>query len=283
MREFRVDYERFFDLRRERVIKKFAPPTVFFKEYDNGEYDIWMNIEGTMICCFLNSFDTGLISDFESTKKQYCGKMNYPKSLELRSHDFANETSWNNPSDSSYITDLENGFVFRLKRILLTTDKDSEIANNSNIKMCIWTGINGACPNKGISRTPYGASSEPPVLVGQNVQSGWLEIAPTYQAFKQHIYFLDFIPQYIVTEFTYPTIEDLSVQAEQTVYNNTMKLEFPYMKNGIRDILLRTSMNERIELFIDSDTKLNRPNRMLETGFDVPSICAFMFDKYEEF
>lgn len=283
--EFHVDYDTFFELRRERIIRHYSPPTIFHQRFGDSpyEYKLWMNIESTKVTTFISIEDSSERADFENNKIQYSGKMQYPKSLELRSHDFSDSSKWSSLNDSSYITDLEAGYVYRLKRVLLTTDKDSSVPNGNQIKMAIWTSLSASCPDIGSTRTAYGMAHEPPILVGQNVQSGWIEIAPDFQAFKQHVYFSNFAPQYVVTEFTYDTIEDLSVQAEQTVYKNTMKLEFPYMKNGIRDILFRTSLKERVELFISGDTELNRPSRMLESGFDVPSICAFMFDKYEEF
>lgn len=234
---------------------------------DSGDsYSLFVELQNIIITSdVIKDSDNGL--DFDTNRKPFSNKIVSPAVLEIKSHDFCDPTNWiYSPENSLYCIQPLPGKSIKLQRAQVVCDKAIDL-NTQQVHFILWESILAPCPNY-VSGTVTAASGE-----------GWVAVYPTppdVQEVEVRIYLSDGYPLYKATVFTYNSIQDLLIKSTQAdVGSNLYCLSYNYYLNNT-NVCFRSSLNERLELFLSGDTPLLTPNS---------EFCraTFMFDSYDEF
>lgn len=273
--EILLPYSDILTLRKQLRFKSKIPAILYYDQTIDG-YNIWIRDLGATHLA--NITDSGEIASFESSVKPFCNKLDIPASKIIRTHDFSDNTSWQNGTNNSiYCIAPESGKDVIVSEIKGKTHKDLTFGTGQEFELVIWQGITAACPTYNNEKTSYGSPLYNP---GQGVLTGWYKAYPSAndeQEVGVFVYFDNNVPQYMVTEFCFYSLDDFKDKAEYREDGDSLRFKYPFVDYGVF-VNLRSSMNERIELFVNDDNEITRPE-----GSNIKSTVAAVILEYNEF
>lgn len=252
-----LTYQEILSIRKENRFINKIPPILFYDDLGSGEYNLWIKIDGNTLYC--NLTDSGEITDFESNVKPYCNKYDVPSSKIIKTHDFSDNTNWiNGASESVYCIQPDSGKDLIVKQINGKIDKGTTFTSGQEFELVIWQSLGASCPSYSNTSTAYGSPLYNP---GGGVYTGWLKVYPAtadVQEASVFVYFDTNVPQYMVTEFCYYSLDDFKDKAEFREDGDTLRFKYEFIDYGAF-VALRSSLNERIEMFTSNNNILQKP------------------------
>lgn len=267
----KVTYSEMLDLRRKICNRDTIAPVLYSSKV-GSEYILTMQDNNFSLETVVTGTD---ITDFEANRLQYCNKLFIPDIVEKVTHDFADNTMWlYGTSNSFYPVFPDSGKLLRVKRFLVKFDKGATLTQD--VKMCLWQTVDGtavpAMTNN--SATVYGVA---PFFNPPTTYTGWYKYYPPVndpQEVEVWLYMNNGTAQYKVSAFTYSTLEEIRLKAEDKIVGNYIIAEYNYKNMGI-SMSLCSSLNERIEIYLSNDTQITAPN-------SVKCVCSVMLDSLDE-
>lgn len=271
-----ISYSEILSMRQQNRFKNKIPNILFYDDLPDGNYRLWMNIHGSEINSTIT--DSGDITHFETYVKPYCNKYDIPTSKLIKTHDYSDNSSWvNGSSDSVYCIQPQSGKDIIIESINGKIDKGSTFGSGQEFELVIWQSISSACPAYASTKTAYGSPLYNP---GGGVYTGWLKVYPSpgdIQESSVYVYLDSNVPQYMVSEFCYYSLDDFKDKADFKEETDTLRFKYEFTDFGAY-INLRSSLNERIELYTNDNNELTKP--LLST---VKAVVSAVTLEYNEF
>ena len=260
MTEIRINYADLLKIRRDKN-------TALYYEESGAGYSLWVSSDNFNLFCEIEKNSPDAI-DFETYRKSHANKIIKRSPDTIQTHDFSDKTTWTfGTSNSLYLVRPTDGQVIILHESKLTFDKDMDFSPDK-MYMVLWIAQAANCPafdetNK--TRTQF---STPAWVPG--ISAGWTTknalqdaggMTKQYhldnQEVTHHIY-VDAAgtPQYIAVVHEYTSIPDLKAKAKHETHGTVTEAFYPY----IQPVHLRSSKNERLEIYSDTDTEHVSPN-----------------------
>lgn len=256
----------FFELRRAIRNEVGVAPVVFKEDYTEM-IELRMPYERCIVTTEITDFNS---QDYLNGLSHY-NKLEHPIVEEVKTHNFANNATWVYGSSNS-LFDLEPiaGKVARVKRMKVVIEDDLSVS--SNVHVCLWSSLASDCPAKvSGTRTLFGSETGDP---------RWVQLAHDgVQEVYKHLYMDETYtyPLYIVSEFKYTTINDLIVKSKIRYIGDKYHILFEYERDNIKNLVLRSSKNERLEIYTEGN------NQLTGSSHQNPFASAtFMVDMYDE-
>ena len=272
-----VSYQELINIRRDKRLEGFIPPIMSYKQLDSGYYII--SIEDNGAVYEAEVLDEQDVQDFETNRKQFCHKVDKPIGKLIKTHDFSDNSTWQNGQDSTksiYAILPDPGKEFKIIKLKGKVDKNIAFAQGQSFVLNIWEGITAACPAFSSDKTPFGT----PLYDPQNqVYTGWYKAYPSgldVQEVEVWVYFESNIPKYKVTNFKFKSIDDFKDKGDFVESSSSLRINYEYINYGIY-LTLRSSMNERMEMYTSDDNEITRP-----AGSIIKSSIAAVVSEYDE-
>jgi hypothetical protein len=198
---------------------------------------------------------------YQSNYAQFCDKSNSPDVPDIITHDFcAPAETWINP-DSTFVWSPTPLTKLELQEVTVSCWRDMVIPEDNKIFMVVWEAITAPCPVFSGSRTPFGVPGDPT----------WAAVYPPARYGNQEVtVYVKFdltdpqnpVPLFKASVFSYDKVSTMRQKAREVRYAEAsagfweMSCWFPYKERKI-DITLRSSMNERIECFLEDGVPLS--------------------------
>jgi hypothetical protein len=242
---------------------------LFYNENATG-YDIFLSYENiTLMTQILKGGDDGIA--FEAGVKPFCNTLLLPDCPELKTHDFCDSATWiHGSSNSLFCMYPIPGKVLQLRTTRLKMDVNTTFPSNTSVMFNIWEGLTTACPayQSGVATT-FGTSYP------------WVKVHPPADMAPQevsvYVHLNGATPEYKVSTFKFDSLNDIITKAQARQYGSLMLMEFPYYQYDIRSLNLRSSFNDRIEIFLSNDTALDNG------ASTVKGEASILFKSFDEF
>lgn len=251
-----VHYADFLSLRRQIEIETGVGPIVFSSPATDG-FRIWLNHDNTDICTTAEGVDA---TDFEDNRQVYANKINWPVPDQVNSHDFSDDSDWVDAPSSLYCFAPASGKRARLTKINGILDKGTDVSSTKYLQMTSWFSIDGtACPAFAPG-TPT-AFGSPLFNPGGGVYTGWLKQQyDSKQDYATWVHLTNGVPDYGLRHYVWDSLTVLKLRAgDFKQIDNSLNLFYSFFGNN--DYFeLRSSLNERLEVWIETDTALSSPN-----------------------
>lgn len=266
-------YEEIIKYRKNRRFEKNIPPVLFYETLANGY--ILSLVDGN-IQMFCRITEESHVSAFESNLMQFCNKQDVPTSKLIKTHDFSNDSTWIfGVGNSMYCFCPDAGKEMILHEVKGRANKNVIFGTGQSFHVSIWQSINANCPECLDEKTPFNDEAFNP-----GAGTGWLKVYPETndpQEVSVYVYLLLGVPQYQVSDFKFESLEDFKDKANSTIDGNTYRFTYPYTDYGVY-ISLRSSKNERIEVYTSDDAELSFPAETADK-----SIICMVIKEYDEF
>ena len=266
--EIRLTYSEILALRRKDHSELFYSQSL-------DSYRLTLSKGSLLFYCEINS-GSDEYTDFETYRKVYCNKPVIPNVIQYNTHDLTTASTFTFDGTNLYVMQPSALCLLQMKKVQLLCHKDTVFDTSQTFKMVLWEGLYGACP-------AFNFGTPAPTAYGPHGVNGWLKIRPTAQEGPQEFeVFVQFektwtIPLVKATVFTYQSVRQVMTKTEPHIYGSLASLEFQYERDGIKYVRLRSSLNERMEMYT-SDQALIPP-----TASDPqPATVAVMWDSYDE-
>lgn len=265
MNEILLTIEEFFELRTDIRNKKGIAPIVFYQDFDEIK-KLWMRADDFYVYCEVEDAS----NPFYLSGLPYYNRVDEPDVLEIKSHNFCDNTKWlHGSSNSLFVIQPDPGKVSRIKRMQMITENDMVFPTNQ-IRVVLWWSLTNPCPAyvNGV-KTNWDS----------NVDPLWVDL-PTdgIQEFTNHVH-IDMAtgqPEYGVTVFTYENVFQLLTKSRfETVGDTKYFIRYLYEQEHI-DLILKSSKNERMEIYTEQDLPLTSANS------NPVGVASFMYDSYNE-
>jgi hypothetical protein len=267
-----LSYQVFLGLRRQVEIEMGVGSPVFYSSVTDG-YKVWFNHDSTDIVTIAEGADA---TDFETYRQPYCNKINWATPDQVNSHNFCDDTDWIEAPSSLYMFAPTAGKRARLKQINGILDAGIDLSDTKYLQMTSWFSIDGTTPCPTFvpgTPTPFGTPAFNP---GGGVYTGW--ISQQYDAKQDYttwIHLTSGVPDYGLRHYVWNSPTELKLRAQNYVVTATAFNLF-YSFFGTNDFFeLRSSLNERLETWIEGDVALDSPN-------SVGAFFAVYFSLYDE-
>jgi hypothetical protein len=259
-------------LRRQFEILNGVTPVLSYEAAING-YQLYMPQGGIVYTAQAQGGDA---TDFEDNRMGYCNRITWPTPDQVNSHNFCDDTDWIEAPSSLYMFAPTAGKRARLKQINGILDSGIDIDDTKFLQMTSWFSIDGTTPCPTFvpgTPTPFGSPAFNP---GGGVYTGW--ISQQYDAKQDYTTWIHLtmgVPDYGLRHYVWNSPTELKLRAQNYVVTATSFNLFYSFFNTNDFFELRSSLNERLETWIDGDVALDSPN---STG----AFFAVYFSLYDE-
>lgn len=273
-----VSYSELLNLRRQLRFNPDIPNVLMYEKFaDNSGYELFLGLQTYTASHFMTNPSD--ISHFEQYVKPFCNKLDLPNMMLLSSHDYADNNTWMlGASNSLFVVAPSSGKEFIFHSVLGKLNKDVSFSSGQSFRFVIWQSLSEtACPALGSTKTSF---ETPLYNPAGGVYTGWHKAyPPSTQEQKPNlwIYFNNNIPTHSVTEFVFENVDDFLEQASYSYEGSTVSLKYKY-KDFYSYLNLRSSMNERLEMYMSNNNDINNP-----LGATTKAILSCVILEYDEF
>lgn len=260
MHEIKISYAEMIEFWRD------SKSSLLYEDKTNW-FDLHLPYKGALLVCQVNK-DTSDGDDFE-IKKAFANKVIKAKPETIWTHDYTSSASWPDTDNSLYSIPAPTDKRLDMHSATVVCDAEMSFGTGT-IYMVIWQGLNAPCPELGANRTPFND-----VAFNPGVSAGWIQQQKPWggQEVATYIYLsIAGVPQYACVAFAYDSIDDIVTKSNFKQFGNRLLTQFEF----IEPVVLRSSMNERIECYIDNDTAITSPN-------GIPAKAVFHCGSTDEF
>jgi hypothetical protein len=266
-----LPYLDFLKIRRQIEIEEGVSPPVFYSPVTDG-YRIWFEHNSSSI---LTTAEGDNATDFETYRMAYCNKISWPLPDQVNSHNFCDSADWVETPSSLYCFKPSAGKRARLKQINGVLDAGVDIGPSKYLQMTSWFSIDGTvCPNfEPGTVTPFGTPLFDPY---QNVNSGWYpQQYDSKQDYVTWVWLEYGVPTYGLRHYVWDSLTKLKLRAQNFTKTAT-EINLFYSFFNTNDFFeMRSSLKERLEVWIEGDTALATPN-------GIGAFFAVYFSLYDE-
>lgn len=273
-----VTYEEILELRRGLRYNSDFPNILCYDQFaDNSGYELLLGLQTFTASHMMTNVDD--ITHFEASIKSHCNKVDSPAMLILPTHDYSDVNSWVvSTTNSLYYIQPMDGKEYVLHSILGKMNHNLTFGSGQTVKFVLWqTACDHECPEVGSTATPFADVMYNPA---GSVFTGWYKVFPvagTNQKPNIWYHFTDNDHDYTVTEFVFENIDDFLEQSVYAYQGDTIRLTYKYKEFGAY-LSLRSSMNERIEIYTNDNQPLENP-----VGATTKSVISCVLLHYDEF
>lgn len=280
MSEVFLSYIDILRLRRDVEIKEGVSPVVFSESTIDDNYIFYFNYESTKVACKINPSNK---EDFEANILPFCNKINFPVPDQINSHDFCDNTLWDNAS-SLYVFEPTQGFQARLTKILGVLDPGVGLSSQRYLQMTSWFSINGTtpCPDLPGQGTPTDFGT-PLFNPSEDIFTGWVKIEKdAHQDYVTWLHFTNGVKDYGLRHYKWDSTNKLKLRAASfkslvdplTGLDKEWNIQYNFFNNNDY-FCLRSSLKERLEAWVNDNQELGQSN-------NVASMFAVYFSLYSE-
>ena len=273
--DIKKSYKDLLGIRRSlRGARGYRPPFITYSNY-GGAYQLHLTIKNFYYHAEIEGAED--IAHFEQYVKPHCDKPDMPRGTPIESHSFSNKADWINQNESIYNFYPLEGQEFLINDFYGVGDNNAVFGENETFNFVVWQSLTAPCPVFNNAKTPFNDGFDPATF------TGWISADDRPgQKGKHYAYLIGGVPQYAVVHFEFGSLEELKTRAPDKFIDttdHTAQIFFPYKENDTL-LFLRSSMNERIEVFYTNhsgtDPVIPSPNGALNKMYAEVSI-------YDEF
>lgn len=275
-------YNHFFILRRDLEIKDSISPVVYYES--GGENIAIISMVDNVGTIHITKTTTQQEYDsFISTKSANCHKVLFPTPAQIKSHNFCDTSTWNDPLKSIYCFQPDTGYQARLIKISGICDYGIDIGQSKRLFLSSWFSYDGTTPCPTYTPGTPTSFGTPLFDPGNNVFSGWyLQPGDANQDYVTWLYLNVGQPTYAVRVYTWKSLNDLKTRASDFKYiktddfsaNKEVDFSYDFFRNNDY-YCLRSSLNERLEAWVETDTPFSNTH-------NVGAVFTTYFSLYKE-